>query len=174
MTGDADAAPVEMQLEAIARLDQALDEQQIPYWVFGGWAVDFWVGRVTRPHGDIDVVAWRADYDRVLDALTAEGFEHTPVQDEVVGTRYRWRRAEVEFTFVETTDGADVVIPIPGQPIRWSSEPLGVVHKELGGVACRTIPLQLLVAGKSPSGASERTEKDQADLAALSELSERE
>ena len=170
MPEDADPALVEMQLEAIARLDRALDRKQIPYWVFGGWAVDFWVGRVTRPHGDIDVVAWRADYDRVRDALTGEGFEHAPVEDEVVGTRYRWRGAEVEFTFVETTDGADVVIPIPGQPIRWSSEPLSVVWKELSGVGCRTIALELLVAGKSSSGASERSEKDEADLAALSEL----
>ena len=171
MPGDAGSALVEMQLEAIARLDRALDREQIAYWVFGGWAVDFWVGRVTRPHGDIDVVAWRVDYDRVRDALIAEGFEHTPVQDEVVGTRYRWRSAEVEFTFVETTDGADVVIPIPGQPIRWSTEPLGTVRRELHGVACRTISLELLVAGKSsPAGTSERTEKDTADLAALSAL----
>ena len=171
MVGDADAALVEMQLEAIAHLDRALVGKQIAYWVFGGWAVDFWVGRVTRPHGDIDVVAWRTDYDHVHDALIGEGFEHTPVQDEVVGTRYRWRRAEVEFTFVETTDGADVVIPIPGHSIRWSSEPLEAVRKELGGVGCRTISLKLLVAGKSwPSEDSERAEKDQADLAALSVL----
>ena len=170
MHDDADPALVEMQLEAIARLDRALDRAQIPYWVFGGWAVDFWVGRVTRPHGDIDVVAWRADYDRVRDALTGEGLEHTPVEDEVVGTRYRLGPAEVEFTFVETTDGADVVIPIPGRPIRWSNEPLSAVRKELGGVGCRTIALKLLIAGKSSSGASERNEKDKADLAALSVL----
>lgn len=168
-----ESALVKMQLEAITHLDRALDRKQISYWMFGGWAVDFWVGRVTRPHGDIDIAAWRTDYDSVHDALVGEGFEHTPVPDEVVGTRYRWRRAEVEFTFVETTDGSDVVIPIPGQPIRWSSEPLGTVRKELGSVGCRTIPLKLLVAGKSsPPGASERAEKDQADLVALSVLEE--
>lgn len=33
---------------AIASLDTSLQERDIEYWLFGGWAVDFWVGSVTR------------------------------------------------------------------------------------------------------------------------------
>ena len=78
----------EEQLVAIASLSRALDQKAIDYWRFGGWAVDFWVGRVTREHDDIDVAAWRNDYDAIGTALKAVGWRHTPVPDEVVGTRY--------------------------------------------------------------------------------------
>ncbi len=31
-------------------------------WCFGGgWAIDAMIGKVTRPHADVDVVIWRAD-----------------------------------------------------------------------------------------------------------------
>jgi hypothetical protein len=35
------------QLAAIESLGRALGDAGIEYWLFGGWAVDFWVGRVT-------------------------------------------------------------------------------------------------------------------------------
>ena len=38
-----------------------------PWWVAGGWAVDLFVGRVTREHGDIEIGAFR-DTQRALHA----------------------------------------------------------------------------------------------------------
>lgn len=32
-----------------------------PWCLGGGWACDGWVGRVTRPHDDVDIVIWRQD-----------------------------------------------------------------------------------------------------------------
>ena len=49
MTDDA-AGKAADQLDAIASLDQALRAAGLDYWLFGGWAVDFWVGRLTRDH----------------------------------------------------------------------------------------------------------------------------
>jgi hypothetical protein len=43
-----------------------------PIWLFGGVAVDFLVGRWTRPHGDIDLVTlaeYRAEVARDLAEL---------------------------------------------------------------------------------------------------------
>jgi hypothetical protein len=34
---------------------------QAPYWVAGGWALDLFLGRITRPHHDIDVAILRRD-----------------------------------------------------------------------------------------------------------------
>jgi hypothetical protein len=81
------------QLAAVASLGAALDGSGIEYWLFGGWAVDFWVGAVTRPHADVDVAAWRRDYDAILAALEPAGFRHAP----------------------KDKDGA-VVIPFPDAP----------------------------------------------------------
>ena len=58
MTDDAARKPAD-QLDAIASLDQALRAAGLDYWLFGGWAVDFWVGRLTRDHNDTDAAAWR-------------------------------------------------------------------------------------------------------------------
>jgi Aminoglycoside-2''-adenylyltransferase len=104
-------------MDAIGRLDLALGAARIDYWLFGGWAVDFWVARITRNHDDIDVAAWRCDYDRTRTELLRAGWRHTPVENEVVGTRYRWRSVEVEFTFVEARDDGSVAIPFPGRVV---------------------------------------------------------
>jgi hypothetical protein len=34
-----------------------------PWWIGGGWALDLFLGRETREHGDIDVVVFRSDQE---------------------------------------------------------------------------------------------------------------
>jgi hypothetical protein len=154
------------QMQAIGNLDAALGSAQIEDWLFGGWAVDFWVGRVTREHDDIDAAAWRRDYD--ARALVEMGWRHTPVENEVVGTRYTWRSVEVEFTFVEARDDGAVLIPIPEHEIVWTTEPFGEERQVLNGVGARTIPLDLLRSGKQMTrDAPDEAAKDRADVQAL-------
>ena len=169
--GEAESSSrVDEQLTAISRLSSVLDQHGLDHWLFGGWAVDLWVGRVTRPHDDIDVAAWRRDYDRIKAALEEAGWEHTPTPADLVGTRYRWRSAEVEFTFLDSDPQGKVVIPL-AEPVVWSAEPLGDDRRELLGVACRVIPLELLRSGKSyPREGAAEGAKDRADLEALSTL----
>ncbi|MFA9480016.1 nucleotidyltransferase domain-containing protein [Phycisphaerales bacterium AB-hyl4] len=33
----------------------------VPWWIAGGWAIDLYLGRQTRPHGDTDVLVLRRD-----------------------------------------------------------------------------------------------------------------
>jgi hypothetical protein len=57
------------QLAAIRAQHDRFVRHGIEYWLFGGWAVDFYVGRVTRTHDDIDLAIWQMDLkavDRVL------------------------------------------------------------------------------------------------------------
>lgn len=171
MAGTRTAPSSEEQLAAIEGLGSVLDRAGIEYWLFGGWAVDFWVGGITREHDDIDVAAWRGDYDAIGAALQSAGWRHTPVANEVVGTRYQWRTAQAEFTFVVADDDGRILIPFADQPIVWSTGPLGDDRRQLHGVTCRTIPLALLRTGKSSAreGAAEGA-KDRADFEALSQL----
>jgi hypothetical protein len=41
-----------------------------PWWIAGGWAIDLFVGRQTRPHGDVDVVVLHDDQGLVQSTLT--------------------------------------------------------------------------------------------------------
>jgi hypothetical protein len=137
--------------------------------LFGGWAVDFWVGRVTREHDDIDAAAWRRDYDAIGRALVDIGWRHTPVADEVVGTRYTYNKSvEAEFTFVEARDDGAVLIPIPEHEVVWTTEPFGEERRTLHGAGARVIPLDLLRSGKQMTrDEPDEAAKDRADVQAL-------
>jgi hypothetical protein len=41
-----------------------------PWWVAGGWAIDLFVGRQSRDHGDIDLAILRRDQERLREYLT--------------------------------------------------------------------------------------------------------
>jgi hypothetical protein len=44
-------------------------------WLRGGWAMDFFLGQVTRDHVDIDWDAWIDDAPVIAAALKADGYE---------------------------------------------------------------------------------------------------
>ena len=153
------------------RRPHALRAAGIDYWLFGGGAVEFWVGRITRDHDDTDAAAWRQDHDRIREAMLSAGWRHTPVENEVVGTRYAWQPSELEFTFVEARGGGEIVIPFPAHEIIRTVEAFGEERRSLHGVQARVIPLELLLEGKQrPREAPDEAAKDVADCAALSDL----
>lgn len=159
----------EEQLAAIAGLDARLTEAGIDYWLLGGWAVDFWAGSVTRRHEDVDAFVRRSDFDAIKAALEAAGWQHLPKDTDVVGTRYAHGNAELELTFFEPGEDGRVVIPLPQGPVTLPA--FGDERRELNGVAARTIPLELLRAGKSePREARADAAKDVADFGVLSRL----
>jgi hypothetical protein len=41
----------------------------VPWWVAGGWAIDLFAGRPTRPHGDTDLAILRVDQERLRQHL---------------------------------------------------------------------------------------------------------
>ena len=45
--------------ETVAAAAEAMRNCPHPWWVAGGWAIDLFVGRVTRAHGDIEIGAFR-------------------------------------------------------------------------------------------------------------------
>ena len=46
------------QLDALSELALLFSSHGIEFWLRGGWALDFLLGRETRPHVDVDVVVW--------------------------------------------------------------------------------------------------------------------
>ncbi len=52
-----------------AELGSALSVLDAPWWLAGGWALDLFLGRQTRPHVDIDALILRQDHVHVRAAL---------------------------------------------------------------------------------------------------------
>jgi hypothetical protein len=50
----------------------------VPVWLRGGWAMDFFLGEITREHLDVDWFARRDDGPRLAAALVERGYELLP------------------------------------------------------------------------------------------------
>jgi Aminoglycoside-2''-adenylyltransferase len=157
----------------VASVSGALEAAGLEHWFFGGWAVDLWVGRLTRPHDDIDVLVWRRDEARVDEALQGAGWVHTPTPEDLVGTNYARDGYELQLTFVVPGAEGGVVIPVPEQPLELSSGSLAYARRTLHGVSVRVLTLEMMLAHKgTPRSDEVGGGKDRADLEALSSISE--
>ena len=159
------------QLSELARIATLLDGQSIAYWLFGGWAVDFYAGRITRPHDDVDLAVWRADLPRIVELLESDGWSHAPYPDEDGGTGYERAGVRLELTYLVRKDDGTVVLPMHDREVKWPEGTFGDDLRELFGVEARIISLSTLALGKSsPRDDPDDAAKDRADFAVLSTL----
>ena len=159
------------QLSAIAQTHELFTRGGIDYWLFGGWAVDFHAGSITRSHDDIDIAVWLDDHDRIAQLLSAEGWKHAPEADEDGGTGYERDAVRLELTFLVPGEGGEVYIPLGAGRVLWSDEPMSTDVLELADVHARVLGLAALKRGKSqPRDDPVEAAKDRADFATLSRL----
>jgi hypothetical protein len=55
--------------EAVARIAELMSTYTPPWALCGGWAVDAWLGRLTRDHGDVDIAVFENDRQALLEHL---------------------------------------------------------------------------------------------------------
>ena len=159
------------QLAALARLHRLLARQEIDYWLFGGWAVDFHAGSVTRSHDDLDLAVWLEDHDRIAAMLAEDGWTHTPVEDEDGYTSYERNAVRLELAFLARDEGGRVYTPLREGQAAWPEDAFENDLVELRGVHARIISLHALKADKSEAHDDPRVSaKDRADLAVLARL----
>ena len=75
--------------EVASTVLQLMDGLGAPWCVAGGWAVDLFLGRATRPHADVELALFRQDQSRLHDQF--EGWTFTV---SVNGRRTPWPREE--------------------------------------------------------------------------------
>ena len=156
------------QLAVLAGLHDLLQDQGIPYWLFGGWAVDFHAGVLTRPHGDIDIAVWLDDRDRIAKLLEQQRWAHTPDAEEDGYTCFTHDDVRLEVAFLARDENGRVYTPVRDGRGEWPDQTFGDDVVELLGVRAHVIRLVALVADKSvarndPSVCA----KDRADLMSL-------
>ena len=161
-----------LQLSALDEVSASLQKAGIDYWLFGGWAVDFYVGSVTRLHGDVDLPVWFVDVSQIAKLLLANGWRHAPFDDEDGGTGFERGGVRLELTFlVRGVDGL-ASIPLRSGAVVWpGKEALADDVGELRGVQARLVGRESLLQGKStPRDDLEDAAKDRADFIQLSRL----
>jgi hypothetical protein len=79
--------------ESIAELAGLMSTYPGVWALCGGWAVDAWLGRVTRKHGDIDLVVFQDDLPAFFEHLTGwQMLAHSPDAPEYDGLWWDGRR----------------------------------------------------------------------------------
>jgi len=73
-----DVRRAENQLRLIAAILAMSEQFDVQVWLRGGWAVDFFLGHVTRDHVDIDWFAWIDDAPSITAALHSDGYLSVP------------------------------------------------------------------------------------------------
>ena len=61
--------------EDAVRIIERLSAGRIQVWVCGGWGIDALLGRVTRPHKDLDILVQLDDIARARELLEADGYK---------------------------------------------------------------------------------------------------
>jgi hypothetical protein len=159
------------QLSALGQVSTLLEEAGLAYWLFGGWAVDFYAGSVTRAHDDVDLAVWLDDLPRIVELLQDDGWRHAPYDDEDGGTGYERGAVRLELTYLVRDADGSVFIPLRRGRAEWSAEAIADDARELCGVRARLVSFDALARDKSsPREDPEDATKDRADFAVLSRL----
>jgi Aminoglycoside-2''-adenylyltransferase len=159
------------QLAALKRLHELFEQHQIEYWLFGGWAVDFHVGAVTRAHEDLDIAVWQGDRNRVATLLKAESWTHAPEPDEDGYTAYARETVRLEVAFLARAESGEVFTPLRDGQGSWPDGAFEDDVVELLETRAKVISLSALKADKSESrGDPAVATKDRLDSVSLSRL----
>lgn len=162
-----------LQLSALAEVSANLQKAEIPYWLFGGWAVDFYVGSVTRRHDDVDLAVWLVDVPQITKLLLTSGWHHAPAEDEDGGTGFERGGIRLELTYLVRGDDGQAHIPLREGAVAWpGKDALADDVGELRGVRAHLIGLESLLQGKATPRDDdvEDAAKDRADFTHLSRL----
>jgi aminoglycoside-2''-adenylyltransferase len=155
-------------LVALASIHELFGARGIDYWLFGGWAVDFHAGHVSRPHDDLDLAVWSKDGDTIAGLLAASGWAHAPEEGEDGYTGYERGDVRLELAFLARDPNGVVYTPLEKGRGTWPEGSFSKDEAELGGVRARVISLDALQVDKSTLHDDPRVlAKDRADLATL-------
>ncbi|MFF5175491.1 nucleotidyltransferase domain-containing protein [Micromonospora sp. NPDC000089] len=160
------------QLASIAQVLELTAPAGIPVWLRGGWAMDFCLGEVTRPHTDVDWYCWRADADRLAALLTGHGWAPDPRVP--VETQLDLVRGDVEASFAYLDRDAAGRVVVGGGPWAGTPLPAGLLdgpESRIGALVAPVIGVAAQIEFKEmyPVWMPERPRraKDAADLARL-------
>ncbi|MCL6443530.1 MAG: hypothetical protein K6T83_08755 [Alicyclobacillus sp.] len=89
------------QLKVLGHILQTLSVHNINVWLRGGWAIDFLLGQITRPHEDIDLVTRVQHREKIEQTLVQEEFSIVPVSE--FQTNFYKDAIEISFVFLSST-----------------------------------------------------------------------
>lgn len=162
------------QLQLIREVRDALARAAISWWMYGGWAMDFQLGAVTREHADIEIFVWERDAEAVRWTLVAAGFSAPQSLHPDEGRPFLKDGLEVGATYLVRDEDGSVRTPgrwsdWPWRPGAFDGPPVRIDDLEVPTMSAEGMLDMKMNFHKHPHGAPLR-EKDVADIARLEAL----
>ncbi len=144
----------------------------IEFWLRGGWAMDFFLGRVTRAHHDIDIFVWSKDAIRLMERLRQAGFEEMGGAPPEAQRNVARHGEELQIVLLDSNQRGEIATaggPWAGVP--WPDGMLVGPPGRLGDLICPIMNAHVQLEIKEKFGEWEPDlpppEKDQLDIAGL-------
>lgn len=163
-----------LQLQIIREVTSLLQSAGLPHWLFGGWAIDFQLGEITRAHDDIEFLVWDFDVPQMAALLEQHGYEkYTGGIVEEMAIFFKHEQ-KLELDFLTHNASGQVVVAGRWSDWWWTQGALDAPPATLAGITCPVISAEGLLAVKQgyanhPAGAPLR-EKDIIDIQQLLKL----
>lgn len=134
------------QFRLIAELSLLLKEDRLVFWLRGGWALDFYLGQITKSHSDVDLVTWSRNATRIRWLLEAHGYKIERVV-ELAAVHFSKRGQDIGIAFI-AKDGQGRAVT-PGREFwPWPDGAFPYRTLRLRGVTCRAMSLGSLLEEK--------------------------
>ncbi|WP_138420834.1 nucleotidyltransferase domain-containing protein [Aquibacillus sediminis] len=146
MTHEVIETHTKSQLKVLSEISAISEGLGIKFWLRGGWAIDFLLGKVTRLHDDIDLVMWVQHRERLENELLKKGYEKTKVKEEFCDRQSDFCKGNVEITFsyITRSDTGDLILNGLPEWV-WRPDSLLLQTFMLHGISAHTLnPTQLL------------------------------
>ncbi len=160
------------QLGVINEFASICTAASIEFWLRGGWGMDFFLGRVTRAHHDIDVFVWSKDAITLMERLTQAGFKEmggAPPEAQRNVMRYG---EELQIVLLDSNQRGEIATaggPWAGVP--WPDGMLVGPPAQLGDLICPIMNPHVQLEIKERFGEWQpdlpARQKDQVDIACL-------
>ncbi|MFC4411441.1 nucleotidyltransferase domain-containing protein [Chungangia koreensis] len=136
----------ENQLQVLSEVSTISKKIGIEFWLRGGWAIDFLLGKITRPHDDIDLVTWITNRERLEIELEKAGYVKAFVKEEFRDWQSDFCKENVEITLSYITRTVDGNLIMHGLPEWiWRPDSLHPQTFVLNQIAAQVLnPKQLL------------------------------
>ncbi|MFD1412629.1 nucleotidyltransferase domain-containing protein [Oceanobacillus jeddahense] len=134
------------QLVILRELQALFEKHKLQMWVKGGWAIDFMLGKVTRPHEDIDLVTWIQYRECLEEELVKAGYKQLFVKEPFCNRQSDFQKDNVDLSIGYITYHSDGSLIMNGLPKWiWCADSLLDENFLLDNITAKVIhPKQLL------------------------------
>ncbi|WP_042224682.1 nucleotidyltransferase domain-containing protein [Oceanobacillus manasiensis] len=134
------------QLKVLSEISSISDNLDMNFWLRGGWAIDFLLGKITRLHDDIDLITCIQNREKLEDELETAGYEKVSVKEEFRDRQSDFRKDEVEITigYIFRLEDGNIIMNGLHEWL-WRADSLSLETFNLKGISALVInPKQLL------------------------------